>query len=87
MIWMYGCGCTTHNCPHIVLLSSITGHLIAGAFAGAASRTATAPLETLRLAVMTGTLESPSLREVRGDGRRGGGLTGAPWRRPSAWLS
>ena len=78
MIWMYGCGCKTHNCPHIVLLSSITGHLIAGAFAGAASRTATAPLETLRLAVMTGTLESPSLREVRGgrgEGRgRGGGL-------------
>ena len=33
--------------------------------AGAASRTATAPLEAVRLAVMTGTLESPNLRKVR----------------------
>eukprot|EP00878_Enallax_costatus_P032442 GHUV01035652.1.p1 GENE.GHUV01035652.1~~GHUV01035652.1.p1 ORF type:complete len:247 (+),score=46.75 GHUV01035652.1:1416-2156(+) len=32
------------------------GHLIAGAVAGAASRTVTAPLETLRLAAMAGTL-------------------------------
>jgi len=32
------------------------GHLFAGAFAGAASRTATAPLETLRLSAMTGAL-------------------------------
>eukprot|EP00210_Caulerpa_lentillifera_P007277 g6959.t1 len=32
------------------------GHLFAGAFAGAASRTATAPLETLRLSAMTGSI-------------------------------
>ena len=32
------------------------GHLFAGAFAGAASRTATAPLETLRLSAMTGAI-------------------------------
>lgn len=34
------------------------GHLFAGAVAGAASRTATAPLETLRLSAMTGTFPS-----------------------------
>ncbi len=33
------------------------GHLLAGAAAGAASRTATAPLETLRLLAMSGRLE------------------------------
>lgn len=38
--------------------SSPWGHLIAGAIAGAASRTATAPLETLRLLAMTGALGS-----------------------------
>lgn len=32
------------------------GHLLAGAVAGAASRTATAPLETLRLSAMTGAI-------------------------------
>lgn len=36
--------------------SSPWGHLVAGAIAGAASRTATAPLETLRLLAMTGSL-------------------------------
>ncbi|GMH36945.1 hypothetical protein BSKO_04818 [Bryopsis sp. KO-2023] len=34
------------------------GHLFAGAVAGAASRTATAPLETLRLSAMTGSFSS-----------------------------
>ncbi|KAL6751074.1 hypothetical protein V8C86DRAFT_734268 [Haematococcus lacustris] len=38
--------------------ASAWGHLLAGAVAGAASRTATAPLETLRLAVMTGAVPS-----------------------------
>jgi hypothetical protein len=46
---------------HPSLLSP--GHLVAGALAGAASRTATAPLETLRLAVMTGTLEASDLMQ------------------------
>jgi len=40
------------------------GHLLAGAVAGAASRTATAPLETMRLAVMTGTLEASNLMQA-----------------------
>jgi hypothetical protein len=35
-----------------------SGHLFAGAVAGAVSRTATAPLETLRLAAMAGTLSA-----------------------------
>lgn len=43
--------CTPHH----------AGHLFAGAVAGAASRTATAPLETLRLAVMTGSLQTNDL--------------------------
>jgi solute carrier family 25 (mitochondrial phosphate transporter), member 23/24/25/41 len=34
------------------------GHLLAGAMAGAVSRTATAPLETMRLMAMTGTLQA-----------------------------
>lgn len=41
--------------------SSPWRHLAAGAAAGAASRTATAPLETLRLQAMAGCLEAPSL--------------------------
>ncbi|MEW5310696.1 MAG: hypothetical protein WDW38_002467 [Sanguina aurantia] len=41
--------------------SSPWGHLLAGAVAGATSRTVTAPLETLRLAAMAGTLPSPNL--------------------------
>lgn len=40
--------------------SSPWGHLIAGAIAGAASRTATAPLETLRLLAMTGAVGTAS---------------------------
>jgi len=36
--------------------TATTGHLFAGAVAGAISRTATAPLETLRLAAMAGHL-------------------------------
>lgn len=40
------------------------GHLFAGAVAGATSRTATAPLETLRLAAMTGVLGSTDLVEA-----------------------
>jgi hypothetical protein len=36
------------------LLLLLPGHLLAGAVAGAASRSATAPLETLRLAAMAG---------------------------------
>ncbi len=40
------------------------GHLLAGAIAGATSRTATAPLETLRLAAMAGQLQSRNLAQV-----------------------
>lgn len=47
--------------PHF--LPTPAGHLVAGALAGAASRTATAPLETLRLAVMTGSLEASDLMQ------------------------
>ncbi|GFR42525.1 hypothetical protein Agub_g3423, partial [Astrephomene gubernaculifera] len=43
------------------------GHLLAGAVAGAASRTATAPLETLRLAAMAGQLQSRSLVQAAQD--------------------
>eukprot|EP00798_Chlamydomonas_sp_ICE-L_P016146 gene16146-22304_t len=39
------------------------GHLLSGAVAGAASRTATAPLETLRLGVMSGSLEAGTLMQ------------------------
>ncbi|KAF5832005.1 hypothetical protein DUNSADRAFT_12246 [Dunaliella salina] len=39
--------------------ASAWGHLFAGAVAGATSRTVTAPLETLRLAVMTGSMQAP----------------------------
>jgi solute carrier family 25 phosphate transporter 23/24/25/41 len=48
------------------------GHLLAGALAGAVSRTATAPLETLRLAAMAGSLPAGggsllgSLRQLAG---------------------
>ena len=35
--------------------------MLAGALAGAASRTATAPLETLRMAAMAGTLDTSNL--------------------------
>ncbi|GAX78662.1 hypothetical protein CEUSTIGMA_g6100.t1 [Chlamydomonas eustigma] len=41
------------------------GHLLAGAVAGATSRTATAPLETMRLAVMTGSIEPSGFGKVR----------------------
>lgn len=40
------------------------GHLLAGAAAGAASRTATAPLETLRLAAMAGGAVTPAFTSV-----------------------
>ncbi|KAG2501242.1 hypothetical protein HYH03_001049 [Edaphochlamys debaryana] len=43
------------------------GHLLAGAIAGATSRTATAPLETLRLAAMAGQLQSRSLAQAASD--------------------
>ncbi|GLC41212.1 hypothetical protein PLESTB_001526500 [Pleodorina starrii] len=43
------------------------GHLLAGAVAGATSRTATAPLETLRLAAMAGQLQSRSLAQAASD--------------------
>ena len=47
------------------------GHLLAGAMAGATSRTATAPLETLRIMAMTGALPPVAA------GARGGGLAAA----------
>jgi hypothetical protein len=52
--------------------TSAWGHLFSGAVAGAASRTATAPLETLRLAVMTGSLKAGCLSEVCEGGCPGG---------------
>jgi hypothetical protein len=65
---------------HLLLLRA--GHLFAGAVAGAASRTATAPLETLRLAVMTGSLQVRQggwQEGGREGGRAGKGYTCAPW--------
>lgn len=57
--------------------SSPWGHLVAGGLAGAASRTVTAPLETLRIMAMTGALTphlppAAAAAAVAGGGRRGG---------------
>mmetsp|Transcript_41256 Transcript_41256/g.123173 ORF Transcript_41256/g.123173 Transcript_41256/m.123173 type:complete len:383 (-) Transcript_41256:419-1567(-) len=70
------CDLDTKVAPHDLhdANQSPWGHLVAGALAGAASRTVTAPLETLRLAVMTGALEAGDL--LQGAGllmARGGG--------------
>ena len=57
--------------------SSPWGHLIAGAIAGAASRTATAPLETLRLLAMTGALSSSSAGAAPVAAAEGAGVAAA----------
>ena len=57
----FACALTPPLLPHFP--PTPAGHLVAGALAGAASRTATAPLETLRLAVMTGSLEASDLMQ------------------------
>jgi solute carrier family 25 (mitochondrial phosphate transporter), member 23/24/25/41 len=52
-----GCRFSASAVPTRSANSSPWGHLLAGAMAGAMSRTATAPLETLRLMAMTGALQ------------------------------
>lgn len=52
------------------------GHLMAGAVAGAASRTAVAPLETLRLQAMAGQSRAPGLLAAARDIVRRSGVAG-----------
>lgn len=72
---------------HTPLQGSPWRHLAAGAAAGAASRTATAPLETLRLQAMAGCLEAPGLvGAFRATLARGGwGALYKAWHGGTAW--